>query len=159
MNVKLAKSASGFTIIEAVIAVVVLVIAVLGASAFRYQAALHARRADLQMTAARTTLLLCETWRGAIDPNAFAPAEDLGSQLTIETSAEGPETPDGFTALGNYRITPNGLDHYYATLSWKDMSSRLRALNVAVEWNQAGSGSENFVDADKSFKLTTYITD
>ena len=47
-----------------VVAVVILLIALIGTSTFRYAAALDGRRADAQTTAARAALLLCESWRG-----------------------------------------------------------------------------------------------
>ena len=105
------------------LATVILIIAILGASSFRYHAALGARKADLQATAARTALLLCESWRGVGDPNTFDPTQltDAGSTLAIESSYASFEVPAGFTVLGIYKVTTDGAD-YYAMLSWKDMS-------------------------------------
>lgn len=151
---------SGLTLVEIMLATAVLVIAVLGASAFRYHAALDARRADLQATAARAALLLCESWRGSSDPNTFDPTllaiTDPNSPLAIETVSEGPAGPTDFTLLGTYRITLDGVN-YYAVLSWKDVYTGLRALNVIVAWDQRGSGASGFGDVNKLFKLTTYV--
>jgi len=158
MTVKRYKPTAGFTLVEVMAAMAILAIAVLGASAFRYHAALSARKADLQTTAARTALLLCESWRGTSDPNTFDPIQlatsDPNSALAIETIYEGPAVPADFTPLGIYRITIDGVN-YYAVLSWKDISQGLRALNVVVAWDPRGSQSEL---PDKLFKLTTYIT-
>ena len=149
---------AGLTLIEVMAAVAILAIAALGTSAFRYHAALGARTADLQTTAARTALLLCESWRGTSDPNTFDPIQlatsDPNSALAIEVSYASLEVPADFTPLGIYRITIDGVN-YYAVLSWKDISPGLRALNVVVAWDPRGSQSEL---PDKLFKLTTYIT-
>ncbi|MHC4482767.1 MAG: type IV pilus modification PilV family protein [Planctomycetota bacterium] len=166
MTAKRRKYPAGLTFIEIIIATVVLVIAVLGTSAFRYSTALSARKADLQATAARTALLLCESWRGASDPCTFNPEENFGvdSVLSISNGEYGPYPPEGFTLLGHYEIEIRGdaVDdetYYWATLSWKDMYPGLRALNVVVTWNQRGSRTEHYWYADKSFRLTTFITD
>ncbi len=159
MTIKRLKSISGFSLVEVMLAILILLVAVLGASGYRYYAALDARTADLQTTAARTASLLCESWRGVSDPNTFDPtqlATDPNSALAIETGYDGhdgPAVPADFTPLGIYRITIDGVN-YYAALSWKDISQGLRALNVIVAWNPRGSQSEL---PDKLFKLTTYI--
>jgi len=156
VTIKRLKSTSGFTLVEVMLAIFILVVAVLGASGYRYYAALDARKADLQTTAARTASLLCESWRGVSDPNTFDPIQLANSALAIETGYDGhdgPAVPADFTSLGIYRITIDGVN-YYAVLSWKDILQGLRALNVIVAWNPRGSQSEL---PDKLFKLTTYI--
>lgn len=156
------KFLTGFTLVEIMLATVILLIAILGTSAFRYNAALGARKADSRMAAARTALLLCESWRSVSDPNSFNPvllaSGDPNSALAVEAVQhyEGPAVPTDFTALGSYKIAVDGVN-CYATLSWKDVSPGLRALNVIVAWDQRGSGTGYFADADKSFKLTTYV--
>ena len=60
MKSKKVKFKNAFTIIEAMIAIAILLIAILGTSAFRYHTALSARRADLHTTSARVAMLLCE---------------------------------------------------------------------------------------------------
>ena len=156
MTVKRPKSAAGFTLIETIISIVVLMIIVLGTSAFRLTAALGARKADLRIAATRTALLLYESWRGVKGAETYDPIANYGSELAIEASDEGPEVPAGFTALGSYRIIVDGVS-YYTTLSWKDTSPGLRALNVVMAWQQRGSEAEGFEGVDKSFKLTTYV--
>jgi len=156
---------AGLTLIEVMAAVAILAIAALGTSAFRYHAALGARTADLQTTAARTALLLCESWRGASDPNTFDPTQlatsDPNSAFDIDNSEHGPYPPDGVTLLGHYRIKIEGDDgdeiSYWATLAWKDVYPGLRALNVIVAWDPRGSGSDIYELTNKSFKLTTYV--
>jgi prepilin-type N-terminal cleavage/methylation domain-containing protein len=59
MKSKKVESKKAFTIIEVMIAIAIMLIAILGTSAFRYNTALSARRADLHTTSARVALLLC----------------------------------------------------------------------------------------------------
>jgi len=144
MAVRGTKYRAGFTLIEVMIATVIFIIAVLGTSAYRYSAA-----------AARTGLLLCEGWRGIGGADDYDPVGYFSSDLDIATSP-GPAVPDGFTPLGSYKIVLESSD-YYATLSWKDVNPGLRALNVLVGWDQMGRGTDSLQDANKLFKLTTYV--
>jgi Tfp pilus assembly protein PilV len=155
MTFRRPNSRMGFTFLEVMIAMSMLIIAILGTSAYRYSAALSARRADLQTTAARTALLLCESWTGAGGATNFDPKVAFGTDIAIIDSV-GPNTPAGFTELGRYRILLEGND-YYATLSWKNLATELRALNVVVSWDQFGRGTNAFSGANKSYRLTTYV--
>lgn len=78
MTFKHSKSAGGFTFTEIMGVILVLTVAVLGASAYRYHATLDTRKADLQTTAARVGSLLLETWRGTSNPNTFDPVAHRG---------------------------------------------------------------------------------
>ncbi len=144
----------GFSLVSVMIAIVIILLALIGNSNVRFYAALDARKAVSRITAARVGLMLCESWRGIGRVETYDPATSLGSALTITASA-GPGKPDDFTLLGSYTCTVNGAN-YYITLSWKDVSAGLRALNVVVTWAQRIQGTSSLNDADKSFKLTTY---
>jgi len=86
---------------------------------------------------------------------AYDPVARLGDGMTI-TASTGPDAPGGYTALGSYKIELNGIT-FYATLSWKDFSSSLRALNTDLVWAQRTHEQTDINDADKSFQLTTYV--
>lgn len=154
------KPASGFTFVEVMGAILVLTVAMLGASAYRYYAALDTRKANLQTTAARISNLLLETWHGSSDPNTFDPAAHFSSELTIESMAlqEGPHKLTDFEVLGTYKIIVEGVD-YRAALFWKDVYSGLRALTVIVVWEwdpyRHRLGPSKY--ANQSFRLTTYV--
>jgi len=159
MTIKRPKYAAAMTLVEVMGAILILAVAVIGASAYRYHSALDARKADEMAAATRITLLLCENWRGISGDETFNPEDYWGQDLpVIEVSSEGPDVPPGFTTAGNYTVEINNV-FYYVTMSWKDLYAGLRVLNVAVAWNQngSGSGSTAFADAEKSFKLTTYV--
>jgi len=157
MTVKKNISASAFTIIEIMIAVVIFIVSFLGTSAYRYGATLDARRADLQTKATRTALLFCEGWNGVGGAASFKPVAAFSSDITISVSV-GPDAPSGFTWLGSYKVSFEGTD-YFVTLSWKKMSADLKALSVIVNWNASGQDTGSFADAQKSYRLTTYVED
>ncbi len=163
---KIKYARSGSTLITSLIAITIILIAVIGTSNFRYYAAMDTRRATALTEASRISLLLCESWRGMNGDLSYNPITNLGSDLTIK-SDNGPSAPEGFTSLGSYLImlgtsTDQSEYHikYYTTLSWQDIQTGLRALNVNVSWAQRDSGTGGFGEADKSFSLTIYtLTD
>ena len=148
-------SQSGFSLIEIMTAVAVIGIIVVGAASFKCQANVDARRAEIGISATRLTLMLCESWRGYGGLTSYDPVSSLSGWLDI-TSDSGPEKPSDFTLLGSYKIVFNGTN-CYVTLSWKDVYSSLRALNVEITWQQKGLEAAEFSDCDKTFKLTTYV--
>ena len=153
----------GVSLVGTMVAVIILLIALIGTSTFRYAAALDGRRADAHTTAARIALTFGESWRGVRGDLTYDPVAHLGTGLKV-AAAEGPVKPEDFTLLGSYSVQFDdgaGVNKYFATLSWKDVQPGLRALNVVVAWasrDQAvGSKQPNPVDAaDKSFGLTVY---
>lgn len=157
---KRSKSTGGFTFTEVMGVILVLTVAVLGTSAYRYHSMLDVRTAEKKTTGARIGCLLCETWGGSSDPNTFDPVTHLGADLAITslTSYESLATPTGHLELGTYRITVDD-ENYQATLFWKDVSAGLRALSVIIVWDwdpQVHSVASHPIS--KSFRLTTYVT-
>lgn len=150
---------TGTTLASTLTAVTIILIALIGTSNFRYYAALDARKATAQTTAARTALMLCENWRGIQGSLSYDPVAYLGPDLNV-VQDKGPDKPDDFTLLGSYKIVMDEQKddvegtNYYVTLSWKDLQPGLRALNVVVAWAQRSvAGFEN---TDKLFTLTIY---
>jgi len=158
------KLLAAVTLIEVMAAIVIVAIAVLGASGYRYYSTLDARRADFQNAAARIALLLCENWRGrGYDHTTdYDPVTHLTSAgLTVANSGVGPGY--GLTNhLGQYEITADDV-HYWAALSYDAGADGLRTLNVVVAWAQRQTGSAADIAAaaglDKTFKLTTYVSE
>lgn len=74
---------SGISLIEAMNAILILSIAVIGAPAYRYCSTLDSRKAEAYITAARFGHLLCESWRGLGGNNTYDPVDHLSSGLTI----------------------------------------------------------------------------
>lgn len=149
----------GVSLVGTLVAVVILLIALIGTSSFRYYAALDGRRADAQTVAARIALTLSESWRGLNGDQTYNPVTHLNSDLGITASSSVVASqPSDFNLLGAYTILfddERGVNKYMATLSWKDIQPGLRALNVNVAWAQR----EQVVSdsgVDKSFSLTIY---
>ncbi len=154
------KVRSGVSIIEAMSAILILSIAVIGASSYRYYNALDVRKANAHITAARIGYLLCESWRGLQGADTYDPITHLGSDLTI-TASKNPYAPQDFTLLGTYQVLLNDV-HYDIILSWQDVGS-LRALNIVLFWTLKGQVQDkeqvqdNIDDVADSFKLTAYV--
>ncbi|KPL23525.1 MAG: hypothetical protein AMJ75_05900 [Phycisphaerae bacterium SM1_79] len=148
----------GMTLVETLVAITILLIALIGTSTFRYNAALDGRKADAQTTAARIALMFCESWKGINGDVTYDPMNHLGSDLKI-TKGTDPANPIDFTPLGSYIVAfddGDGVDDYMMTLSWKDVKNGLRALNVIVSWaSHEHEGDGNDV-IDKSFSITVY---
>jgi len=136
-------------------AAAILSITLIGVSGYRYCSTLDTRKADAYIASARIGYLLSESWRGMQGYEAYDPVARLGAGPAI-TASEGPDAPEGYTVLGSYKIVLNDIT-FYATLSWKDISSTLRALNTTIVWAQRTHEQTDINDADKSFELTTYV--
>jgi len=167
MTGKRIGTVDGFSLIEIMAALLVLAVAVIGASGYRYYAALDSRKANEQVAAARIGLLLCETWRGVKGESSYDPIAQLGSELAIVPSDYEYVDPyyaytsEGFFLLGAYSVTVENTS-YEAVLAWKDVSAGLRSLNVVVAWSPQGksiNADQYTTDPDsyKLFKLTTYV--
>jgi hypothetical protein len=157
------RNRRGVSLVGAMVAVVILLIALVGTSSFRYYAALDGRRAGTQTTAARIALTLCESWRGVRGDQTFNPTALLSSDLQISASASGPDKPADFVLLGSYVVVLDYIKsvNYNVTLSWKDVQTGLRALNVIVTWASRDDSvkiknGQTVPTPDKSFSLTIY---
>lgn len=171
MGTKRTKSEAAFALVEAMLVTLILSVAVIGASGYRYYAAIDARKAKTRITAARIGMLVCESWRGVKGDNTYNPITYFSSDLTITQSTAfgfasghpitGPVIDQGFTPLGTYKVVSDDTD-YYAILSYKDVSPGLRALNVFVAWPWTAKGTFDTISLQASsyklFKLTTYTS-
>lgn len=149
------KRASGVTLIEVMVVTVILMITVLGTSGYRYYSSLNARWAEEQITAARLGQLLCGNWAGVEGDEAYDPEDHLASHLDTECLGPPNDLLSGFTLLGSYRITIEGVE-YDVTLSWNDVSPVLRALHVSTTYVWAGVDTDN--PLKKPFSIITYIS-
>jgi prepilin-type N-terminal cleavage/methylation domain-containing protein len=162
----------GITLVEVMIAMVLLAVAVLGAMGFRYYSATDARKADMYNNAARFSSLLLESWKGIGGLDRFNPIETFGNEFEITESEIGPPVPSGFTGLARYRIDFDRRN-YYVTLSYKAATAtEPRTLNVDTSWllnhesmydpslndvYTSGTQFREMGDFTQSVKLTGYV--
>ena len=78
MIIKRAKFAPAATLIEIIIAILILSIAALSTSGFRYYSALDTRKADVQLTAARLASLILSTWKGSGGYSGYSKYDLIG---------------------------------------------------------------------------------
>jgi hypothetical protein len=155
----------GISIIEIMIFIVVLSVAVMGTSGYRYFAALDILRSDSEITAGRIASQLCQSWKGigGGDSN-YNPLTDDGIGLAIESDSDNlaPEKPLTFTLLnngGHYKIISETRT-YYATMSYYTINSangNLETLNVLVNWPAGGNSPDNDITTKKSLCLSELL--
>jgi len=150
----------GMTLIEILIATVVVLVVVTGIMAYRYYSALDAKKAEVRAMAARVSLLLLEGWKGTGGAIDYDPEFAFASEFPISVSVFGPEIPADysgtvFNLLGTYEIILENV-YYYTTMAYLDETlTEPQTLNICTAWRhdyQQGSIS----DTDKSIRLTTY---
>ena len=129
----------GFTLLELVIAALILGIMSVGLLSYQYYATRDARHADAQATASRLAKLVLDHWKGTGGHDTYNPITLLNASLPIAASSTigpAPADADGssFSLLGRYRVTINN-DHYFLTCSYRDAPAiGPRLLNVAAAW-------------------------
>jgi len=151
----------GFTLVEIPYAILILLIAIIGTSKYRYYTTLDVKKADMQTTATRIGLLFCENWRGVKGSLTYDPTVCLGSEFA-STPISCPSSFKEFNLLQGRTVVSNGTN-YHVFLLFKDISSSLRALNIIVAWSPQGYQITTITDTTdsnkfRSFELTTYAT-
>ena len=146
MNLRVALR-KGVTLTEALVAMLILSVVVLGTFSFQYHSTHEASRAQVTIDSIRTALVLLETWKGTGGTIDFDPVEHITAVPFLET-AVGPASPDGMQHVGSY-MTRLDTGRCYATLSYADATVDEPAmLHVFVDgippgeqWNQQTVGS------------------
>jgi len=150
------KRNTGLTLIEIMVAMTVITIAITGAMGFRYYSALDARKADVQITAARLGLLLLESWKGTGGNEDYNPALHLGSNLSLVSNTETmPTTLVSYSTLNRYTVTVNGQKYYFALSHIDATESVPKVLSVNIAW-PVGSQTSPDLSNTQLLKLTTY---
>jgi Tfp pilus assembly protein PilV len=158
----------GFTVVEAMTAITMLALIVLGSALYRYWSSLDSRKAMAQATANRTGLFLLEAWRGSTDPNSFNPVSLKTSAMNIGNPTQGPTDPNMTSLLSGTNnalpVTVNGVS-YFAALYWKNEMTywdafyskwvKLRNFEVIIAFPAAG-GASTYSTSLKQIKLTSY---
>jgi Tfp pilus assembly protein PilV len=147
---------SGMTLIEAMIACNIMLIGVFGVFSYKYASNFDVMKTKSYISASRIVWLLAENWRGNGGSSTYDPVAQLSSMVTIYTNTTGPSVPTGYTKLGQYKVVENNVN-YFVTMSWKNVSTGLNALNIIVAWPQRKTGTGTvYADARDTSQLTTY---
>ena len=141
------EKACGITLVEAIVAMVVLTIASLGALSYQYHAAVQARVGSSQVTATRTSQLLLEDWKSTGGSSQYDPS-------TLELGFEQQNDFD-------YFITINRLPMYinlaHRDVEYDDSAGiTLREISVTTRWRKDYREGQIVAD-DPSLVLTTYV--
>ncbi len=142
------KEEKGFSLPDTMVAVLVLMIIVTGSLSYRYVSAANIEKSQQHLTAMDLAVTFLETWQGVSGASTFDPEIVFAGNLPLDDGS-GENQPSGYTLLGKYEVTDDN-DTYQLTLSWNDVGSSLRALNVIVAWTP---GKETDT---KTYQLTTY---
>lgn len=131
----------GFTLTEVMISILIVMVLVTGAMGYQFASTRDVKVSEVQASAARIGLLLLESWKGQQGDPLFNPVAVFDSEMTIQTSAVGPDVPDNsigapLVKLGSYEIILKNV-HYYVTLSYDNESaSEPMLLNAAITWRR-----------------------
>lgn len=166
------KFSSGLTLVEAMVAMVLLAIVVLGALGYQYYAALHARIARAQIVATRTAQLLLEDWKSTGGSTEYDPSTlGLGFSAKLAVPAHWSNGEGGGAGAplhdGVYAITTvDNLVPMVVMLRWVDVAEdaqaqvKLRQLTVIVNFGTQAdlqAGSAVWPANLEPIILTTYV--
>jgi prepilin-type N-terminal cleavage/methylation domain-containing protein len=146
----------GFTLVEVMVSVAIIVIVALGTLSFQYQSVKHSRTSEAQVTAANLGQLLLEDWKSTFGDAGYD-ATSLGLGFVVPAS---PET-------GNYKITLDNQTFYIQlaqqlapVISGSNPDTvagiTLQQLSVTVSWRKDG-GSGAVGASDPTLTFTTFV--
>ena len=138
-----------FTLIECMIVLLILMITFTGIMSFRYYAVLSAQRAETELLAAQTAVVLSEAWRALkgtedFDPTQYAFDDSFLIQSGSVSAFSGASLP-GFNYLGNYQVQIEGR-RFNASLVYENSSdvSNMRILHVILAWQDTNGLEQTF---------------
>ena len=133
------KSPRGFTLVECLAAMLILMVAFTGIIGFRYYSVLSAERAETQLLAARAAVVLSEAWRAQKGAGDFDPTgQGFDDDFQIQPASEEMLTealPSGAILLGTYQVEVEG-HQYQARLFYQNSADvpNARMLYVLMNW-------------------------
>jgi len=157
----------GVTLIEVMVAALVVLVVVVGAMAYQAACAINARKADASATASRLGLLVLEGWKSAgANITAFNPTDDqfdLNLPNQINTTSVG--LGGVGTELGRYEIAVNGVTYYMTLIYSADYvyppppGAPPAMLTVLTAWNRDDFMAGELGEYPESVRLSTYAID
>ncbi|MBL7152510.1 MAG: hypothetical protein ISS79_02245 [Phycisphaerae bacterium] len=163
------RFAGGLTLIEAMVTMVVVVIAALGGLSYEYLTAKHTKIATSQMTATRTAQLLLEDWKSSGGSLEYQPSDiELGfsSVSSVPRGIAVPAELKNTLADAAYSIETDGLP-MVVTLRHQDVDYdtitevKLRQLAIVVAFGEVVGGelsrSASWLETIPPVTLTTFV--
>jgi len=146
----------GFTLVEVMVSVAIIVIVALGTLSFQYQSVKHSRSAEAQVTAARLGQLLLEDWKSTFGDSGYD-ATSLGLGFLNSTPP----------VAGSYIITLDNQTFYIEMAQQLAPVSSgsnpdpvagvtLQQLSVTVSWRRNYS-SGAVSSSDPTLTFTTFV--
>ena len=149
MRSKQVRKTSGFTLIECMVVILILMVTIGGIMSFRYYAVLSTERAETQLLAARAAVVLSEAWRGQKGTDDFDPTQQSfddhflvqSGSVSAFSEAAGP----GYIHLGNYQVQVEGR-RFNATLVYENSAAiqNVRILHVILGWQDGKQLQQTF---------------
>lgn len=117
----------GFSLVEILISILIIMVLATGAMGYQFLSTRDVKISEVQVNAARLSLLFLEGWKGCAGATDFDPVSIFSGEMDIQTAAYGPAIPadtDGgsLTLLGYYEVQMNHTC-YYVTLSYNPESA------------------------------------
>ena len=149
MTQKHKNRSRGFTLVECMIVMLILMVTFGGIMSFRYYAVLSAERAETQLLAARAAVVVSEAWRAQKGADDFDPTQQSfddhfliqSGSVSAFSGAAGP----GYMHLGNYQILVEGR-RFRASLVYKNSAAaqNVRILHVILAWQDGKQLEQTF---------------
>lgn len=133
------QTADGFSLVELVIAIAILMVLATGGLSYLYHSNLGAKKSEALATAARLASLLLNSWKGNGGGASFNPINAFEDQFTITDSPNGPPVAmtgctNTFTLLNNYHIVLGNINYYVSMSYCPATANDPLALSVCVAW-------------------------
>ena len=139
MTSKQTYTNGGFTLIECMVVMLILMVTVSGILGFRHYSVRNAQQAETELLAARAAVTISEAWRAQRGADDFDPTQqgfDADFQIVSNTTMTlpGPK-PSGAIPLGSYTIQVDGRQ-FTANLMYLNSTDvpNMRALHVVLVW-------------------------
>lgn len=139
----------GFTLVEILVAMMVLAFAAIGAMGYEYHAASQERAALARLTAARTAQLLLDDWKSEGGSTSYTP-KNLNLGFSDADDASGNFTVDVDKLPMYIELTSSDIEHD------SESEVTLRKITVTVNYldnRKIPSGDEE----EKNMTLSTYV--
>ena len=139
----------GFTLVECMVVMLILMVTMGGILGFRYYSVLSAERAETQLLAARAAVVLSEAWRAQKGADDFDPTqqsfEDYFLVQSGSVSAFSEAAGPGYMHLGNYQIQVEGR-RFNASLVYENSATvqNVRILHVVLAWQDGKQLRQTF---------------